>query len=214
MKLLNYATAYFAAMLLVVLLVWAGLFYYTMLEEIYDSMDDGLENQKLLVLQQAARDSTVLQQKTFDNGYYTIRELPLAAVKHRREVYLDTLMYMQNEKDFEPVRMLKTAFRHQNRFYELRVITSMVEEDDLIEDLLYSLLWLYLGLLASILLLNNVLLRKIWQPFYQLLKDLQGFRLTDHQPLPAQKSRIAEFRLLQNTAEELLQSNVDTFNSQ
>ena len=76
MKLLNYATAYFAAILLVVLLVWAGLFYYTMLEEIYDSMDDGLENQKLLVLQQAARDSTVLQQKTFDNGYYTIRELP------------------------------------------------------------------------------------------------------------------------------------------
>lgn len=214
MKLLNYATAYFAALLLVVLLVWAGLFYYTMLEEIYDSMDDGLENQKLLVIQQAARDSTVLQQKTFDNGYYTIRELPLAAVKHRREVYLDTLMYMQNEKDFEPVRMLKTAFRHHNRFYELRVITSMVEEDDLIEDLLYSLLWLYLGLLASILLLNNVLLRKIWQPFYQLLKDLQGFRLTDPQPLPAQKSRIAEFRLLQNTAEELLQSNIDTFNSQ
>jgi signal transduction histidine kinase len=214
MKLLNYATVYFAAILLVLLLGWAGLFYYSMLDEIYDSMDDGLENQKLLVLQQAARDSTVLQQKTFDNGYYTIRELPLAAAIHRREVYLDTLMYMQNEKDFEPVRMLKTAFRHHDRFYEMRVITSMVEEDDLIEDLLYSLLWLYLGLLGSILLLNNVLLRRIWQPFYQLLKDLQGFRLTDPRPLPSPKSRIAEFRLLQNTARELLQSNIDTFNSQ
>jgi signal transduction histidine kinase len=214
MKLLNYATAYFAAILLLVLLVWAALFYYTMLGEIYDSMDDGLENQKLLVLQQAARDSTVLAQKEFENGYYAMKELPLAAAKSRREVYLDTLMYMQNEQEFEPVRMLKTVFRHHDRYYELRVITSMVEEDDLIEDLLYSLLWLYLGLLASILVLNNVLLRRIWQPFYQLLKNLKDFRLADPRPLPPQGSQIAEFRLLHDTVDQLLQSNIHTFNSQ
>jgi signal transduction histidine kinase len=214
MKLLNYATAYFAALLLVVLLVWAGLFYYNMLDEIYDSMDDGLENQKILVLRQAARDSTVLSQKDFENGYYTVKELPFAAAKNRREVYLDTLMYMQNEKDYEPVRMLKTVFRQHDRYYELRVITSMVEEDDLIEDLLYSLLWLYLGLLTSILLLNNVLLRRIWQPFYQLLKALKSFRLADPKPLPPPHSRIAEFRLLHAAVDQLLQSNIDTFTSQ
>ena len=164
MKLLNFATAWFAALLLLVLLVWAGLFYYNMLDEIYDSMDDGLENQKMLVLRQAALDPQVLQQKEFANGYYKVKELAWQQARKRPEVYLDTLMYMQNEKDFEPVRMLKTVFRHQNRYYELRVITSMVEEDDLISDLMYSLLWLYLGLLASILVLNNVLLRRIWRP--------------------------------------------------
>lgn len=214
MKLLNYATACFAALLLLVLLVWAGLFYYNMLDEIYDSMDDGLENQKILVLRQAALDPQVLLQKDFENGYYKVKELSWSQARNLPEVYLDTMMYMQNEKDFEPVRMLKTVFRHQNRYYELRVITSMVEEDDLISDLLYSLLWLYLGLLASILLLNNVLLRRIWRPFYLLLKDLKKFRLSEPRPLAPLQSRITEFRLLHDTLDQVLQSQVQVFTSQ
>ena len=47
MKLLNYTTRYFAIILLILLSVWAVLFYFEMLDEIYDSMDDGLENQKM-----------------------------------------------------------------------------------------------------------------------------------------------------------------------
>jgi hypothetical protein len=126
MKLLNYTTAYFAAILLLVISVWAGLFYYNMLDEIYDSMDDGLENQKILVLQKAARDSTVFNRRTFDEGYYTVKKLPAAPAQTRKDRYQDTLMYMQNERDFEPVRMLTTIFQHQGRFSALRVLTSMV----------------------------------------------------------------------------------------
>lgn len=214
MKLLNYTTSYFAIILLVVITIWAGLFYYNMLDEIYDSMDDGLENQKLLVIQKAAQDSTVLSHQSFEEGYYAIKKITFAQAKKQQDVYQDTLMYMLNEKDFEPVRMLKTAFRQKDNYYEMRVITSMVEEDDLIEDLLYSLLWLYLGLIASILILNNVLLKKIWQPFYSLLQYLQHFRLEDSKPIKLKETKIDEFRLLNSTIEKLLQSNTDTYISQ
>ena len=53
MKLLNYTSAYFAAILLVVITIWAGVFYYAMLDEINDSIDDGLDNQKGLVIQKS-----------------------------------------------------------------------------------------------------------------------------------------------------------------
>jgi signal transduction histidine kinase len=214
MKLLNYTTAYFAAILLLVISSWAALFYYNMLDEIYDSMDDGLENQKILVLQKAARDSTVFNRRTFDEGYYTVKKLPAAPAQSRKDRYQDTLMYMQNERDFEPVRMLTTIFQHQGRFYELRVITSMVEEDDLIEDLLYALLWLYLGLLASILVLNNFLLKRIWRPFYRLLQRLKDFRLENSRPVMAEPTNIIEFQLLNRTIEQLLQTNIATYISQ
>ena len=214
MKLLNYATSYLAVILFLVISVWATLFYFNMLDEIYDSMDDGLENQKLLVLQKIDQDSTILQKANFEEGYYKIKKLAGNKVKKQKDVYQDTLMYMQNEKDFEPVRMLKTRFRHHNRYYELRVITSMVEEDDLIEDLLYSLLWLYLGLIFSILVLNNLLLKKIWQPFYTILHRLQSFRLDNPQPFTPANTNISEFRILSQTAEQLLQSNINTYNSQ
>ncbi|WP_205499663.1 sensor histidine kinase [Rufibacter psychrotolerans] len=214
MKLLNHATAYFAGLLLLVISGWAALFYFNMLDEIYDSMDDGLENQKILVMQKARQDSTVLLQRGFEAGYYSVREIPKGQALPRTDLYQDTLMYMQNEKDFEPVRMLTTVFRQGHRYYELRLITSMVEEDDLIEDLLYSLLWLYVGLIASILVVNNLLLKKIWQPFYHILHRLQRFRLEDAQPVPVQKTSIAEFQLLNQTVEELLRQNVATYQSQ
>ncbi|WP_210486262.1 sensor histidine kinase [Rufibacter aurantiacus] len=214
MKLLNYATSYFAGLLLVVISGWAALFYFNMLDEIYDSMDDGLENQKILVVQKATRDSTVLRQKEFEAGYFSIKEIPFTLAVHRKDRYQDTLMYMQNEQDFEPVRMLTTVFRKEDQYYELRVITSMVEEDDLIEDLLYSLLWLYLGLVGSILVLNNLLLKRIWKPFYHILQRLQSFRLEEAKTVPVQKTNIEEFQLLNQTVEKLLQQNVATYQNQ
>ncbi|MGV3585389.1 MAG: sensor histidine kinase [Adhaeribacter sp.] len=214
MKLLNYTTSYLAGILLAIILVWAAIFYFNMLDEIYDSMDDGLENQKILVIQKAARDSTVLARRDFEDGYYRLKEISFAQAQHRKDIYQDTLMYMLNEQDFEPIRMLTTVFSYQNRFYELRVITSMVEEDDLIEDLLFALLWLYLGLIASILVLNNILLKRIWQPFYKLLQRLQEFRLEEPTQLVAEPTQVAEFKLLNSTIEKLLQKNIETYTSQ
>ncbi len=215
MKLLNYTSAYFAGLLLLIITIWAGLFYYAMLDEIYDSMDDGLKNQKILVIRKAASDTTILNHPEFEAGYYTIKELPFAQAAAYKDKFVDTLMYMENEEDFEPVRLLRTAFRHPNgRYYEMQLITSMVEEDDLISELLYSLVWLYVGLVATILILNNVLLRKIWKPFYQLLNRLQKFRLEDGKHFKTNKTTIEEFKLLNDTVQKLIQSNIAAFNSQ
>jgi len=214
MKLLNYTTAFFAAILLVIIPIWAAIFYYSMLAEIYDSMDDGLDNQKLLVIQKARTDSTVFRRTSFEEGDYTIREIPFQLAGQVHDQYIDTLMYMRNEDEFEPVRMLQTVFTQNNRYYELKVITSMVEEDDLIQQLLYSLLWLYLGLVASILVLNNVLLRRIWRPFNKLLKRLKTFRLEAPEPLPPANTRIEEFNLLHTTVQKLLKTNIAAYNSQ
>src|SRR5687768_9923098 len=125
MKVLNYTTSYLAVILLVLISIWAGIFYYAMLDEIYDSIDDGLDNQKGLILQKVAVDSNVLHKQNFDEGDYTIREVPSAHALRYREQYIDTLMYMQNEKEYEPVRLLKTVFRHQGGYYEMQVMTSM-----------------------------------------------------------------------------------------
>src|SRR5687768_12116160 len=161
MKVLNYTTSYFAVILLVIITAWAGIFYFAMLDEIYDSIDDGLDNQKGLIIQKAAADSSILKKNSFDEGDYAITETSAEFAIEARDVYLDTLMYMENEKDFEPVRLLRSTFHNKGKYYQMEVITSMVEEDDLIVELFYSLLWLYLGLVASIITLNNILLKRI-----------------------------------------------------
>lgn len=214
MKVLNYTTTYFSILLLLIISVWAALFYYAMLDEIYDSIDDGLDNQKGLIIQKAAIDSTILSKNNFEEGDYAISEIHSDALAKYKDVYMDTLMYMQNENDYEPVRLLKTVFLHDDKYYQMRVITSMVEEDDLISELFYALIWLYIGLLATILILNNFLLKRIWRPFYHLIRQVSNFKLEDSQKFKVKKTSIDEFRLLNESIEKLLKSNMDSYNSQ
>jgi signal transduction histidine kinase len=214
MKVLNYTTSYFAAVLLILISIWAAVFYYAMLDEIYDSIDDGLDNQKGLIIQRAGVDAAILRKADFDEGDYNIRPIDAAFAKDFHDVYVDTMMYMHNEEDFEPVRLLRTIFRHDGKYYQMQVITSMVEEDDLIRELITALVWLYLGLLVTILLLNNFLLKRIWRPFYHLIKQIKNFRLDRPAVIETNPTSIDEFKLLNETVSRLIRSNIDTYNSQ
>ena len=214
MKLLNYTSGYFAAILLVVISIWAGIFYYSMLDEIYDSIDDGLDNQKGLIIQKAATDTLVLNKRDFEESDYAIRQISPFLATEYYDIYIDTMMYMENERSEEPVRMLKTVFMQNGRYFQLQVITSMVEEDDLVKQLFYSLLWLYGGLVVSIVVLNNVLLKRIWRPFYHLLRQLKHFRLDKATKIETPQTDVDEFRMLNDTVRKLLERNIETYTSQ
>lgn len=213
MKLLNYTTGIFSGILFLLLSLWALLFYFEMLDEIYDSLDDGLENHKMQVIQRTQQDSLPLDKTTFEDGFQ-ITKVTKADVFGFTDTYRDTLMYMQNEKDYEPARLLISVFEQNGDYYRLKVVTSMVEEDDLVKELFFSLLWLYFGLILSIILLNNMLHRKIWRPFYKLISRLGSFSLEKGTEIKTEPTKIMEFRLLNEQVEKLLNRSVETFNDQ
>ena len=213
MKLLNYTTLIFSGILFLLLSLWAVLFYFEMLDEIYDSLDDGLENQKMLVIQKVM-ENPELRGKSFQENNFRIEEIPRRQALGFTDAYRDTLLFMQNERDYEPARLLESVFEMEGKYYSLMVVTSMVEEDDLVKELFFSLLWLYCGLILSIVLLNSLLHRKIWKPFYKLLSQLGNFSLEKDTPVRTVPSRIVEFQLLNTQIEKLLRRSVDTYNSQ
>ncbi|HZI24652.1 MAG TPA: sensor histidine kinase, partial [Chryseolinea sp.] len=109
MKLLNHTLSYLSVALLLVIGVWAFVFYINMLDEIYDSIDDGLGNSKILIIDKVKTDSSLISKTDFMESNYAIHEISAAHAANFRDVYLDSTFYMQNELDYEPVRMLKTA---------------------------------------------------------------------------------------------------------
>lgn len=193
MKLLNYTTSIFSGILLLLLSLWAVIFYFEMLDEIYDSLDDGLENHKIQVIQRVQQDPSLLKESSFDDGF-SIQQVENQKALGFTDSYRDTLMYMQNEKDYEPVRLLESYFEQNGKYYRVKLITSMVEEDDLVKELFFSLLWLYTGLILSIIVLNNVLHRRIWKPFYKLLSRLGNFNIEEDTRIRTEPTSIAEFR--------------------
>lgn len=214
MKLLNYTNTYFSIILLVLISVWAVVFYYAMFDEIYDSIDDGLDNRKMLLIARAKRDMHLLEKPQMDEYLYTVEKVDFEDYRGFKDTYRDTVMYMVNEKDFEPVRTLESVFNNNGQYYKIKLATSMVEEDDQIENLLKHTVILYLVLVLSILLINNFFLRKSWKPFYKLMDQMRNFKLESNTPIVYTPTKIEEFELLNQSVKKLLHKANATYSAQ
>ncbi|AEV33465.1 signal transduction histidine kinase [Owenweeksia hongkongensis DSM 17368] len=218
MKLVNQSLKYLSISILLIVAVWASVFYINMLHEIKGSIDEGLENYKRLIILNTQKDSTILTKTYFDESFFTIKEIEKEHALSIKDRYIDTLIYMQDaddeELEAEPVRMLSTAFENNGRFYELKIANSMVEEDDLIKTLLWDIVWLYIILIASIILINNIVLKKLWKPFYNFLQQLKNYRLGNTPNLPHVQTKTKEFTDLQEAVNTLLERTIATYEQQ
>src|SRR5688572_23614282 len=102
MKLHTKSLQFLSLALLGIMTVWAVIFYLGLLDEVYDSLDDGLDNSRQLIIQRAQEDSTVLTRNELRESNYIIREISDENALQQKDEYSDTLMYMQNEDDLEP----------------------------------------------------------------------------------------------------------------
>lgn len=218
MKLLNQSLWYVSISTLGIVSIWAVIFYFNMLQEIKSSIDEGLENSKRIIIRNAQEDSTILSKKYFDESFFTISSLTRSEALSFHDTYQDTVIYMQDADDQapepEPVRLLTTAFEIDGKYYQLHVANSMVEEDDLIKELMWDVIWLYLVLLVSMMVIHNLVLKKLWKPFYQLLHQLKKFRLGKTKDLPHVSTQTKEFLDLQQAVNTLLQHSISTFEQQ
>jgi len=214
MKLLNQSLVYLSICILIIVSIWSVVFYNNMLEEVYDSVDDGLDNYKYLIIKKSKTDSTVFEKSAFNESNYAIREISPQEASKVEDTYKDTLMYMQSEEDLEPVRELTTVFQNGSKYYELRVISSIVEEDDQIENMFWAILWLYFILIISIVIINNIVLQRLWKPFYKLLFQLKTFRIDKNSKMPDIKTSTKEFVELKNATNTLIKHTLEAYSNQ
>ena len=216
MKLLNKSLIYLSVSLFVIIGLWSVIFYFNIRREIEESVDEGLENYKRQIIYKVQHDSTLLLKSNFEEGFFAIREIPQSKAVHITDSYINTTMLMQDADDqapeIEPIRLFTTAFENNGKYYELKIINSMVEEDDLVEELLRESLGLYLFLIIAIIIINNVVLKRLWQPFYALLNQLETYRIGKN--IPEIKTNTKEFQDLQKAVNILLDHNIETYEQQ
>ncbi|ALM48398.1 hypothetical protein AMR72_05490 [Flavobacterium psychrophilum] len=215
MKLRNYTLRYLIIALLGVIAVWAALFYAVILDEVYDNIDDGLKNSKILIIRESYANEKVLETREFGINQFKITALPKGKLYDFSDKFISTFEFMEYDDDNEPVRLLETVFNDsKGNPYKLTIRASMVEEDELMEDLLTALVALYIMLVISIALINQVILRKAWKSFYEMLNGLKNFRLGTGNTFTAPHSPITEFKTLGLELEDLLKRNEEIYASQ
>lgn len=213
MKLQNKSLKYLSISILIIISIWAPLFYYIIKDEIHDSLDKGLTNQKILVIQQKLLDTATAEILEIQGNYF-IKEVDESSALAMTDQFKDTTIYPAGSKHAVSMRMLATAFQAGEHYYELKVFSSTLEEDDLIADLFWAMIWLYIVLIISIIAINNLALGRLWRPFYQLLDHFKAFSIEKNEALPDVKTQTTEFSELKKAADEMTRHARAVFNSQ
>lgn len=149
MKLLHYTYRKLSLLLFLLMAVWGVLFYYAILDEVVDETDDTLENYARILIKNALHDPSVLDTEGTLMSFYKFRPISEEVGKHYADVFYDSTVYVEMEDEDEPVRVMRTAFRMPGgEYYELTLMISILERDDMVE----AMLW-YLGALFLLFLI-------------------------------------------------------------
>lgn len=210
----NYTNRYVAVVILVVIAVWAILFYAFMMDEVYDNIDDGLKNQKIEIIREVYRDSDLLNTKEF--GVNQFRILPTEARDEiDKNIFTKEFIFMPYDGEDEPYRVLRTGFYNADGTpFNLEIRTSTVEEDDYLINLAISLSVLYFVIVLSILIVNYFVLSKAWKPFNKILKNLNEYRFGETPHFIPINTNVKEFVELNTNFESMIARNERVFENQ
>lgn len=201
MKLLSYTYRKLALLLFLLMAVWGVLFYYAIVDEVMDETDDTLENYGEILMKSALHDSLILETEGSLMSFYKFTPLSEEEGRHYKQVFYDATAYIELEDEDEPVRVMCTAFRMPDgQYYELKLMISTLERDDMVEAMLWYLGALFLLFLICTSIGIQLVLKGVFRPLHKLLDWLHRIQPGKEVPPLDNPTKIREFRQLSDAA--------------
>lgn len=179
MKLINYISLRLSAIAAVVLAFWSVFFYFAIIDEINDEVDDSLEDYAELVIRRALAGEPLPTASSGSNNQYYLHEVSANyAATHDHVRYEDRAVYIRDKREFEPARVISYIYTTgDGRFFEVEVSVPAIDKADLKTAIFYWLLFLYVAILLGFVLLNLIAVKRSMRPLAVLLKWVDDYRL-------------------------------------
>lgn len=201
MKLLSYTYRKLSLLLFLLMAVWGVLFYYAIIDEVVDETDDTLENYGEILMESALHDPSILETEGSLMSFYKFTPISEEEGRHYRQVFYDATVYIELEDEDEPVRVMCTAFRMPDgQYYELKLMISILERDDMVEAMLWYLGALFLLFLICTSIGIQLVLKGVFRPLHRLLDWLHCIQPGKEVPPLDNPTKIREFRQLSDAA--------------
>lgn len=127
----------------------------------------------------------------------------LPGVVYSKPFFKDTMLLEPGDNEMVPHRELYFTINHKGQPFTIVLRHLLLGRDDIAEGTLLIISGLLLLLAASLILILNIVTRRLWKPFYDTLKRISKFKIGSLPP-GLNKSNIDEFNALNNTIENLL----------
>ena len=202
--------------ILVLLALWAVMFYKIMIDEINDETDDSLEDfSELIITRTLAGEELPSAANGTNNSYYINKVSKEYAAQTPWIQYFDEMVYIETKNETEPARILRTIYRDaSDNYYELHVLIPTIEKADLQQTILGWLVFLYVLLLIAIISINGWILYRSFRPLYVLLDWLDHYTLGNMVTPLRNETKVNEFRKLNEAIIRSTQRNAEAYEQQ
>jgi signal transduction histidine kinase len=194
LKLLHKSALYYVILLVPILISSGFILFWIIDREINEDTDHSLHNKKEIIERHFSKlDSVNLAFFGSDNEV-KIKKLAQRPAKNR-EVYSDTVLYIHahGRRHSIPYRKLTASLQKQGNYYSIEILQSKVRSDEIIESILQSLFIIFGLLLLGLVILNSVISKTLWRPFYETLHRLSTISFSQKNPPEFERSPITEF---------------------
>ncbi|MDR0970634.1 MAG: HAMP domain-containing histidine kinase [Lentimicrobiaceae bacterium] len=216
MKLIYHIIIRLSIVLSVVLTVWAALFYFAMIDEINDEIDDSLEDYSEQIIMRFLSGEEISSKKSNTNNQYYLTEITPENAQSKPHIsYIDSMVYIPLKQETEPARILTTIYKNTSgTYYKLVVSTPTIEKKDLKKAILFWIIFLYVGLLLIIIVINIWIYKMSTRPLYKLLAWMDKYEVGGNNTHLQNETYVVEFKKLNEAAIRNMQRAEEVFEAQ
>ncbi len=193
MKLINKTILYYLLISLPLLIIAGFISYHLIRMELRDGTDEALKKEKTNAIKLIHSFSEPHNVNLSFDSLCTIR---VTTAGRTGEVYTDTSIYDKEEEEYVLYRFLRSYYSSGKNNYLITVAKTTIEEDELMEGI-FSTFAIVIGfLVVTFFIVNWLLSRTLWKPFYKTLSELNTYDIKKHEYHQFQNETTAEFNKL------------------
>lgn len=195
------------------LLLAVPIFYFQLNKIVAEDVDEDLIAQKTDMV--AKMDKVIEKNpfeflELFEPDFYIV---PTTSLRQNDTLYtINVYDAVSNEN--VPQRVLESTIILKGKPYTIKLKSSLVDNDDLIESIVLVQAVLLIMIIAGLLLITRYHSKKLWKPFYVTLGKLHEYKIESEKGIELEKTEIDEFADLNKTISNLTNRNHEVYLSQ
>jgi len=201
MKLISKTLIYYLLISLPLLVIAGLLSYFLIKAELRDGTDETLMSEKVNAqkLIHSLKDS-----KTIYLSSDSLSNIKLISGK-LNSGFIDTLIYDQEENENVGARMLRSYYNFNNNTYQITIVKTTMEEEELLEGILAAFALIIGFLIVSFVIVNWLLSKTLWNPFYKTLSELNKYEIKNHEQHKFTPEKTLEFNQLNAALNKMME---------
>jgi signal transduction histidine kinase len=177
------------------MIVLGTLLYITIKTVIYKQVDDNLITEKTIIQDQIEQTAII---PDFEASFGHLIEVRLLNYPvNNTQIIEDTVIYDSKSDSFIPFRYIFSSGNTiEKEGFTITIFHSVSEKSELLRYIELYMLILFFSLLLISLLINYIISKKLWKPFYTSVKNAERYDIQSDKPLELPSTDILEFKQL------------------